>query len=50
MLALRIDSSQPGRLRNLTPVVRECTIDLVQTPDGSIVFSGAGAIYRLVPG
>lgn len=47
MLALRLDSARPGRLRNLTPIVRECTIDLVQTPDGSIVFSDAGAIYRL---
>lgn len=49
MLALRLDPARPGRLRNLTPVVRECTIDLVQTPDGSIVFSDAGAIYRLAP-
>jgi glucose/arabinose dehydrogenase len=48
MLALRIDPAQPGKLRNLTPVVRECTIDLVQTRDGSIVFSDAGAVYRLV--
>ena len=50
MLALRIDPSRPGRLRNLTPVVPECTIDVVQTPDGSIVFSDSGAIYRLVQG
>ena len=49
MLALRIKPSAPARLLNLTPVVSECTIDLVQTPDGSIVFSDAGAIYRLVP-
>ena len=49
MLALRIDEARPGRLRNLTPIVPECTIDIVQTRDGSIVFSDAGAIYRLVP-
>jgi len=49
MLALRIKRSDPGRLLNLTPIVRECTIDLVQTPDGSVVFSDATAIYRLVP-
>ncbi len=49
MLALRIAPSAPGRLLNMTPVVSECTIDLVQTPDGSIVFSDAGAIYRLEP-
>ncbi len=49
MLALRIDPERPGKLRNLTPIVRECTLDVVQTPDGSIVFGDAGAIYRLVP-
>jgi glucose/arabinose dehydrogenase len=48
MLALRSDPSRPGRLRNVTPIVPECTIDVVQTPGGSIVFSDAGAIYRLV--
>ena len=48
MLALRIDRSAPGKLRNMTPIVRECTIDLVQMPDGSIVFSDSKAIYRLV--
>jgi glucose/arabinose dehydrogenase len=50
MVALRIDRSDPGRLRNLTPIVRECTLDLVQMPDGSVVFSDAQAIYRLVSG
>ena len=33
----------------LTPVVPGCTLDLVQMPNGSIVFSDAGAIYRLAP-
>jgi len=49
MLALRIDRSDPVRLRRLTPVVQECTLDIVQTADGSIVFSDAAAIYRLAP-
>ena len=48
MLALRIKRSDPGTLLNLTPIVPQCTIDLVQTPDGSIVFSDSNAIYRLV--
>jgi glucose/arabinose dehydrogenase len=50
MVALRIGRSEPGRLLHLTPVVPECTLDLVQTPSGEIVFSDAGAIYRLAPG
>jgi glucose/arabinose dehydrogenase len=50
MVALQIPRSDPGRLRTLTPIVEECTVDLVQTPDGSIVFSDAGAVYRLEPG
>jgi glucose/arabinose dehydrogenase len=49
MFALRIDSAHPGRLLDMTPIVSECTLDIVQMPDGSIVFSDAGAIYRLVP-
>jgi glucose/arabinose dehydrogenase len=49
MVALKIARSEPGRLQALTPIVGECTVDLVQTPDGSIVFSDAGAIYRLAP-
>ena len=50
MVALRIAWSDPGRLLALTPLVEECTVDLVQTPDGTIVFSDAGAVYRLEPG
>ncbi|HEY7562372.1 MAG TPA: PQQ-dependent sugar dehydrogenase [Gaiellaceae bacterium] len=50
MVALRIARSDPGRLGNLTPVVSECTLDLVQTPKGTVVFSDAGAVYRLAPG
>ena len=48
MLALRISRAAPGRLRNLTPLVPECTIDLVQTRDGTVIFSDSSAIYRLV--
>jgi hypothetical protein len=47
MVALRIRRSDPGRLLGMTSLVDECTLDLVQTPDGSVVFSDAGAIYRL---
>jgi glucose/arabinose dehydrogenase len=50
MVALRIRRSDPGRLLSLTPVVPECTLDLVEMPDGSVVFSDAEAVYRLVPG
>jgi glucose/arabinose dehydrogenase len=50
MLALRIDPTRPGKLLALTPIVSECTLDVVQLPDGSIVFSDAGAVYRLVAG
>jgi glucose/arabinose dehydrogenase len=50
MLALRIDRSDPGRLRRLTPIVPECTLDVVATPDGTVFFSDAGGIYRLAPG
>lgn len=48
MPALHINRSNPGRLRNLTPLVPECTIDLVQTTAGTVVFSDSSAIYRLV--
>jgi glucose/arabinose dehydrogenase len=48
LLALRIDRSDPGRLRNLTPLLPQCTLDIVQMPDGSVVFSDPGGIYRLV--
>lgn len=50
MVALRLRPSDPGRLLRLTPVVEGCTLDLVQTPDGSVVFGDAGSIYRLVQG
>jgi glucose/arabinose dehydrogenase len=48
MLALRIERAAPGRLRNLTPLVPACTIDLVQTRDGTVLFTDDSAIYRLV--
>ena len=47
MYALRIDPSRPGRLLAMTPIVPECTLDVIQMPDGSVVFSDSGAIYRL---
>jgi len=50
MLALRVGRSEPVRLLNLTPIVPECTLDLVQMPDGSVVFSDSRAIYRLAEG
>lgn len=50
MVALRIRRSDPGRLLNLTPVVPGCTLDLVQTPNGFVVFSDSQGVYRLVPG
>jgi glucose/arabinose dehydrogenase len=49
MVALRIRRSDPGRLVAMTSLVDECTLDLVQTRDGGVVFSDAGAIYRLAP-
>ena len=49
MVALRIDRSDPGRLLNMTPIVDECTLDIVETADGSVIFSDAGAVYRLAP-
>jgi glucose/arabinose dehydrogenase len=48
LLVLRADPKRPGRLEAMTPIVDECTIDIVQMQDGSIVFSDSGAIYRLV--
>jgi glucose/arabinose dehydrogenase len=48
MYALLVKRSSPVRLERMTPIVRECTIDVVQMPDGNVVFSDAGAIYRLV--
>jgi glucose/arabinose dehydrogenase len=50
MLALRVKRSSPAKLLNLTPVVPSCTIDVIQTRDGSVVFSDSEAIYRLVAG
>jgi hypothetical protein len=50
LLALRITPSDTGRLRRLTPIVDECTVDIVATSDGSIFFSDAGAVYRLASG
>jgi glucose/arabinose dehydrogenase len=50
LLVLRIDRSDPGRLRSLTPIASQCTLDIVQMPDGSVVFSDSGGIYRLVQG
>lgn len=48
MVALRINRSNPGRLLAFTPILPECTIDVIQTRDGSIVFSDSTGIYRLV--
>jgi glucose/arabinose dehydrogenase len=48
LIVLRIDPERPGRLRNFTPIHPSCTIDIVQTRDGSVVFSSSTAIYRLV--
>jgi glucose/arabinose dehydrogenase len=48
LIALRINRSNPGRLLNFTPIQPSCTIDIVQTRNGSVVFSSSTAIYRLV--
>ena len=48
MIVLQINRSNPGRLLNYTPILPECTIDVIQTRDGTVVFSGSTAIYRLV--
>ena len=48
-LALRIKTHSPARLLNYTPLLANCTIDIVQARDGTVVFSDEGrAIYRLV--
>jgi glucose/arabinose dehydrogenase len=47
MVALRLDPEDPGRLANFTPIMPSCTLDVIQTSDGSIVFSDSQAIYRL---
>lgn len=48
LIALRVRTKSPARLLNFTPLVANCTIDIVQTRDGSIVYSDANTIYRLV--
>lgn len=48
LIVLRINRSNPGRLLNFTPIHPDCTIDIVQARDGSVVFSSSTAIYRLV--
>jgi aldose sugar dehydrogenase len=50
LIALRIKSSSPARLVNFTPISPSCTIDVIQTRDGSIVFSGSDGIFRLARG
>ena len=50
LIVLRINRSNPGRLRNFTPIHPDCTIDIVQARDGSVVFTSSTAIYRLVQG
>ena len=47
LIALRIKTHSPARLLNYTPLLANCTIDIVQTRDGTIVFSNENAIYRL---
>jgi glucose/arabinose dehydrogenase len=47
LIVLKINRSQPGRLQNFTPISPACTIDIVQTRDGGVVFSNSTAIYRL---
>ncbi|HSK17337.1 MAG TPA: PQQ-dependent sugar dehydrogenase [Gaiellaceae bacterium] len=47
MVALHVRPKRPGKLLHMTPLLDECTIDLVQTPDGGVAFSDATAIYRL---
>lgn len=48
LVVLRVKSTSPARLLNFTPIVPECTIDIVQTLDGGVVFSSSTGIYRLV--
>ena len=48
LIVLRINRSNPGRLLNYTPIHDGCTIDIAQTRDGGVVFSGSNGIYRLV--
>lgn len=48
LIVLNIKQSNPGRLLNFTPIHPDCTIDIAQAKDGSVVFSSSTAIYRLV--
>lgn len=48
LIALRVRTKSPAKLLNFTPLVPNCTIDVIQTREGSIVFSSSTAIYRLV--
>ena len=48
LIALRIKTRSPARLLNYTPLLANCTIDIVQARDGTVVFSDENAIYRLV--
>ncbi len=48
LIALRVRTRSPARLLNYTPLLPNCTIDIVQARDGSVVFSDGTAIYRLV--
>jgi glucose/arabinose dehydrogenase len=50
LIVLRIKRSSPARLLNFTPISPDCTIDIVQTRDGGVVFSNSTGIYRLVQG
>jgi glucose/arabinose dehydrogenase len=50
LIVLKIKRSNPVRLLNFTPIHPDCTIDIVQARDGSVVFSSSTAIYRLVQG
>ena len=48
LIALRVRTKSPARLLNYTPLLPNCTIDIVQARDGTVVFSDEAAIYRLV--
>ena len=48
LVALRVRTHSPARLLNYTPLLANCTIDIVQARDGTVVFSNENAIYRLV--
>ena len=48
LVVLRVKSASPARLLNFTPISPDCTIDIVQTRDGDVVFSNSTGIYRLV--